>query len=244
MTPDRRIVYVVDDEPSVLRGIQRLLTATGLQVCAFASARSFLDHYDAEAAGCLVLDIAMPGLSGLDVQEHLAARGAILPLIFLTGHADVQTSVRAMKRGADDFLTKPVNDTDLLAAIEAALGRNDALRKARAEQAEIERLVATLTPREREVLAHVVSGELNKQVAAHLGTAEKTIKVHRGRIMDKLKVRSLAQLVRLADRAGITAERDLPLQTGDIRHPGSRSVMETGQAALDQRPITLRPPTR
>ena len=208
MPTDGHVVYLVDDEPSVLRGMVRLLTAAGLRAMAFGSAESFLEAYDPAVIGCLVLDIAMPGVDGLELQEALASRGEILPVIFLTGHADVPTSVRAMKRGAADFLTKPVNDVDLLAAIDAALRKHVTLQSTRAEQTEIERRLTRLTRREREVLAHVVSGELNKQVAARLGTAEKTIKVHRARIMEKMMVRSLAQLVRLTERAGIPIHSD------------------------------------
>jgi FixJ family two-component response regulator len=196
-------VFVVDDDASVLRSLKRLLVAAGLNVAAFDSPQAFLERYDPDLAGCLVLDVAMPGLNGMELQQTLAARGSVLPIIFLTGHGDIPTSVQAMKRGAVDFLTKPVLDDDLLAAIRQAFEKGQALREARAELADIERRLAMLTPREREVLAHIVSGRLNKQVAADLGTVEKTIKVHRARVMEKMHVRSLAELVRLAERAGV-----------------------------------------
>lgn len=196
-------VFLVDDDPSVLKGLRRLLVAAGLNVAAFDSPQEFLARHDAAVPGCLVLDIAMPGLNGLELQQALAARGSALPIIFLTGHGDIPMSVQAMKRGAVDFLTKPVDDTDLLVAIRNAFEKDRMLRAGRAEVADIERRLATLTPREREVLAHIVFGRLNKQVAADLGTVEKTIKVHRARVMEKMQVRSLAELVRLAERVGL-----------------------------------------
>jgi len=203
MSEAKETVFLVDDDASVLKGLRRLLTAAGFEVAAFESPQQFLDHHDASAAGCLVLDVAMPGLNGMELQQELAARGSTLPIVFLTGHGDVPTSVQAMKRGAADFLTKPVDENDLLAAIRSAFEKGRAIRKTRAETVEIEQRLATLTPREREVLAHIVGGKRNKQVAGELGTVEKTIKVHRARVMEKMQVRSLAELVRLAERAGI-----------------------------------------
>jgi FixJ family two-component response regulator len=203
MSEAKETVFLVDDDASVLKGLRRLLTAAGFEVAAFESPQQFLDHHEAGAAGCLVLDVAMPGLNGMELQQELAARGSTLPIVFLTGHGDVPTSVQAMKRGAADFLTKPVDENDLLAAIRSAFEKDRAIRKTRAETAEIEQRLATLTPREREVLAHIVGGKRNKQVAGDLGTVEKTIKVHRARVMEKMQVRSLAELVRLAERAGI-----------------------------------------
>ena len=203
MTDEKERVFLVDDDASVLKGLRRLLVAAGFEVAAFESPQLFLDGHDASAQGCLVLDLAMPGLNGMELQQALAARGSVLPIVFLTGHGDVPTSVQAMKRGAADFLTKPVDDKDLLAAIQNAFEKGRALRKDRSEAAEIERRLATLTPREREVLAHIVAGKRNKQVAIELGTVEKTIKVHRARAMEKMQARSLAELVRLAERAGI-----------------------------------------
>ena len=196
-------VYLVDDDISVLRGLGRLLAAAGLKVAAFASPGEFLRSFDPAGPGCLVLDVAMPELSGPELQQALAARRSELPIVFLTGQGDIPTSVTAMKRGAADFLTKPVDEETLLAAIRSALERDRSLRKAQEELARIERRVASLTPREREVLERVVEGRLNKQIAAELGTVEKTIKVHRASVMQKMGVRTLADLVRLAGRAGV-----------------------------------------
>lgn len=203
MSDAQPTVYLVDDDASVLKALRRLLSGAGWSVEAFRSPQEFLDRHRDDGPGCLVLDVAMPGLNGLELQEALDARGSLLPIIFLTGHGDIPMSVRAIKRGAVDFLTKPVDGEDLFAAIRVAFGKGQALREARAEMDGIERRLATLTLREREVLAHIVSGRLNKQIAADLGTVEKTIKVHRARVMEKMQVRSLAELVRLAERAGI-----------------------------------------
>ncbi len=193
-------VFVVDDDPSVLRSLERLLRSVGYQVEAHASPRAFLERAPAEGPGCVVVDLRMPELGGLDLQEALAQRGFRLPLIFLTGHGDVPSSVRAMKGGAIDFLLKPCDDTDLLAAVERALAREAATRAERAEVEASRALFEALTPREREVCLLVARGLLNKQIAAELGTAEKTVKVHRGRVMEKLGVETVADLVRLVDR--------------------------------------------
>ena len=197
------IVFIVDDEPAVLKGLSRLLRSSGLAVETFLSSQDFLNHFLPNTPGCLVLDVAMPGLNGLDLQKALAAKGSAVPIIFLTGHGDIPMSVQAMKRGAADFLTKPVNDDDLLKAVRSAIGADRKTRQARAEVADIQQRLMTLTPREREVMDHVLSGQLNKQSAADLGIVEKTIKVHRARMMEKMKVHSVADLVRLAERAGI-----------------------------------------
>jgi FixJ family two-component response regulator len=196
-------VFLVDDEPEVLKAVARLLRAEGIPVSAFSSPREFLDQVDPDAPGCLVLDMSMPGVSGLEVQRELEARGCHLPVIFLTGRADVPDTVRAMKGGASDFLTKPVEDEELLGAVRRAIEKDAVLRRERAEEALVRARLETLTPREREVLEHVVAGELNKQVAGRLGTVEKTIKVHRARVMEKMQASSLADLVRLARRVGI-----------------------------------------
>jgi FixJ family two-component response regulator len=198
-------VLVIDDDPSVLKSLARLLCSIELNVATFATPEEFLNQFEPGIHGCLVLDIAMPNLNGLELQQELAARGNELPVIFLTGHGDIPMSVQAMKQGAIDFLTKPVHDQDLIEAVHAAIEKNRMIQETRAELNGIRQKLATLTPREREVLNHVVSGKLNKQIAADLGTVEKTIKVHRGHLMTKLKVRSLADLVRLAERAGITS---------------------------------------
>src|SRR5437660_4000776 len=200
-------VYLVDDDVSVLRGLGRLLAAAGMKVAAFDSPREFLGRLDPAAPGCLILDVAMPGLNGLELQQALAARGSALPVVFLTGRGDIPMSVQAMKRGAADFLTKPVDDEMLLATIRNALEKNRASRTAREELAQTEKRLAMLTAREREVLERVVTGRLNKHIAAELGTVEKTIKVHRAHVMQKMGVRTLADLVRLAGRAGIRTGR-------------------------------------
>jgi FixJ family two-component response regulator len=203
MSSSAATVFLVDDELPVRQSLSHLLRAAGLNVAAFVSAQAFLDHYDPSAPGCLVLDLAMPGLNGLELQEALAANGSALPIVFLTGHGDLPSGVRAMKRGAVDFLAKPVDATDLIEAIRVGIEKDRIARQVEIELAEIRRRLATLTPREHEVLGHVLSGKLNKQIAADLGTVEKTIKVHRARVMQKVEVRSLAELVRLAQRVGI-----------------------------------------
>ena len=196
-------VFIVDDDPAVLKSLSRLLRASQVNVVTFGSPQDFLQRYDPHTPGCLVLDVAMPGLNGLELQEALRVKGSAIPIIFLTGHGDIPMSVQAMKGGALDFLTKPVHDKDLLKAVEAALEKDRIERQSRAELDDIHERLATLTPREREVLIHVVSGQLNKQIAYDLGTVEKTIKVHRARVMEKMKVGSVAELVRLTERAGI-----------------------------------------
>lgn len=196
-------VLVIDDDTSVLKALARLLRSFELNVITFSSPQEFLERLEPGIHGCLVLDVAMPGLNGLELQQELAARNIELPVIFLTGHGDIPMGIQAMKQGAVDFLTKPVHDHDLIKAIHGAIEKDCMIRRARAELAEIHQRLATLTPREREVLGHVVSGRLNKQIAADLGTVEKTIKAHRGHLMAKLKVRSLAALVRLVERAEI-----------------------------------------
>lgn len=196
-------IFIVDDDASVLKGVSRLLRASGFEVLTFTSASTFLEAHDALAHGCIVLDLAMPGLSGIELQQTLAAKGPCQPILFLTGTGDIPTSVKAMKRGAIDFLTKPVRGEELIRAVRSALERDVATRAMREERAKIDRLLATLTHREREVLGHVVSGKLNKQTAAELGTVEKTVKVHRARIMEKLQVKSVAELARITERHGI-----------------------------------------
>jgi FixJ family two-component response regulator len=198
-------VFLVDDYAPVRSSISRLLRAAGFAVVPFASAQEFLAQYDPQKVGCLVLDIAMPFLNGLELQHVLAKAGSLLPIIFLTGHGDIPTGVQAMKHGASDFLTKPVNDEDLLAAVRVAIEKDWALRREQAELSEIRARLATLTPREREVLEYVVAGKLNKQIAGDLGTVEQTVKVHRAHVMQKMRVRSVAELVRLTQRCGISA---------------------------------------
>src|SRR5213595_458283 len=200
MTTPSPTVFVVDDYAPVRRSISRVL-----HVAAFASAEEFLAQYDPRTLGCLVLDLAMPTLDGLELQDILAKAGSVLPIIFLTGTADIPKSVQAMKHGASDFLTKPVNDEDLLSAVRVAFEKNRSVRQQQTELSEILARLATLTPREREVLEYVVTGKLNKQIAGDLGTVEQTVKVHRARVMQKMRVRSVAELVRLTQRCGISA---------------------------------------
>lgn len=201
-------VFLVDDDPSVRRALSRLIKSAGYQVRAFASAREFLDiRPQPDGPVCLVLDVRMPGISGLELQIELEKINPAVPIVFITGHGDIPTSVRAMKAGAVDFLAKPVKDADLLKAIEQALKRATRDAAVFAELGDIRQRLETLTPREREVLEHVVSGQLNKQIAYDLGTVEKTIKVHRARIMEKMQARSLAELVRLAEKIGIPAKK-------------------------------------
>ena len=203
MTIPAPVVFAVDDDASVLKAVGRLLRSSGLAVTTFSSPRAFLDGYDHQAHGCVILDVQMPGLSGLELQNALASDGTGLPIIFLTGKGDIPMTAKAMKRGAVDFLTKPVDEHDLLEAVRSAIAKDSISWQARREVAEIKSRLATLTPRELEVLGHVVSGKLNKQTAAELGTVEQTIKVHRGRVMEKLNVESVAELVRIAERGGI-----------------------------------------
>lgn len=212
--PDRQAsprptVFLVDDDPSVRKALTRLIKSAGYEAQAFASARDFLDYWRGadEGACCVVLDVRMPGLSGLDLQHELQAANTLLPIIFITGHGDIPMSVRAMKDGAVDFLPKPVNDRDLLEAIKQALARADRDCTERRELEDVQRRLENLTPREREVMTFVVRGLLNKQIAFELGTVEKTIKVHRARVMEKMQVDSLADLVRLAEKVGMPAKR-------------------------------------
>lgn len=196
-------VFLVDDEPDLRQALMRLLKAEGLDVEGFGSALEFLAGVTEETAGCLLLDLAMPGLDGLEVQERVASTGAKLGIVFLTGHGDIPTSVRAVKAGALDFLTKPVRRDDLLRAVHAALAHAREQQAAAAASAALRGRHAQLTPREREVFTHVVAGKLNKVIAADLGTTEQTIKVHRARVMEKLAVDSVADLVRVAQQLGV-----------------------------------------
>jgi FixJ family two-component response regulator len=197
---------LVDDDASVRRALTRLIKSAGHQVQAFASAQEFLAMAGgvAEEAGCLVLDVRMPGLTGMDLQQELQSKRRNLPIVFITGHGDIPMSVKAMKAGAVDFLPKPVKDTVLLRAIEQAIIRASRDRAARQEVEDVQQRVETLTPREREVMPLVASGVPNKVIAFELGTVEKTIKVHRARIMQKMQVQSLADLVRLTEKLKIS----------------------------------------
>jgi FixJ family two-component response regulator len=198
-------VFIVDDDARVLNALSRLLRVKGYDVQLYTSGQEFLTHHDATVPGCVLLDVAMPDLNGLELQQALADEGSHRPVIFITGRGDIPTTVRAMKAGAMDFLTKPVSDQELLEAISRAEERDAKASELRAELATIEAKMNTLTPREREVLTHVVAGRLNKQIAADLGTVEKTIKVHRSRMMEKLGVRTVADLVRMVEKSGIAA---------------------------------------
>jgi FixJ family two-component response regulator len=200
-------VFIVDDDPGVLKALARLVRSAGHEVETFATPHAFIAGYDpAGASGCILLDVAMPGLNGLRLQEAIAAGRHPLPVIFITGRGDIPTSVRAMKAGAVDFLTKPVNDEDLLAALARVQEQEARDQSRRTELGALRQRLASLTPREREVLGHVVTGRLNKQIAADLGTVEKTIKVHRARMMAKMGVRSVAQLVVVAQKVGISSD--------------------------------------
>jgi FixJ family two-component response regulator len=197
-------VFLVDDDAEVLKALSRLLRAKGYVTRAYTSPQEFLAHHDATVPGCAVLDVSMPDLDGLALQKALMDGGSQRPVIFLSGTGDIPTSVSAMRAGAIDFLTKPVNDTTLLDAIGRAEQEDASSREIDAELASIQAKLATLTPREREVMTHVVAGRLNKQIAGDLGTVEKTIKVHRSRMMGKLGVRTVADLVRLAGKVGLS----------------------------------------
>jgi FixJ family two-component response regulator len=193
--------FLVDDQPAVLKALARLLAAEGIAAQPYGSAQDFLDSGQAGAPGCLVLDLSMPGMDGLALQQALAAQDSLLPVVFLTGQGNIEAGVEAMKLGAADFLTKPVDDARLLLAVRAAFERNRLARAERAGRLAILARLDSLTPREREVMDLLIEGLLNKQVAATLGTVEKTVKVQRARIMLKMQVRSLTALVRLVDRA-------------------------------------------
>ncbi len=208
-SPPSPTVLVVDDDAAVRKAVSRLLRSAGIAVADFASPREFLAQHDPATPGCLVLDLAMPGFNGLELQTALRETGSSLPIIFLTGHGDVSKSVQAMKGGAFDFLTKPVNAKNLLPAIRAAIERGAVARGEQAELSKIHLRLDTLTPREREVLQHVVAGKLNKQIAADLGITQATVKMHRARVMAKMKVQSVAELACLTERCGIKGTNSL-----------------------------------
>ena len=213
MTERDAIVYVVDDDSSVREGLQVLLQAAELHVQTFASAEEFLSSRRPDAPACLVLDIELPGLSGLDLQHELVEAQIQLPIIFVTGHGDIPRSVQAMKAGAAEFLTKPLHPQCLLAAIRQAIERDRTARRDRAEALDLRRRFDALTPRERQVMWLVVAGLLNKQTAAELGTSEITIKVHRSRVMQKMRAESLPELVRMAEKLGIPPTQKSPSYT-------------------------------
>lgn len=204
-SPSDDTVFVVDDDASVREALAGLIRSVGLRVEVFASAQEFLTGPRTDAPSCLVLDVRLPGLSGLDLQRQLAESGIRIPIIFITGHGDIVMSVKAMKAGAIEFLPKPVRDQDLLDAIRVAVDRDRARRAEERDVAVIRERFASLTPREQEVMQWVISGRLNKQIAALLGTSEVTVKVHRGHVMRKMNANSVADLVRMAARIGVTA---------------------------------------
>lgn len=197
------IVHLLDDEPEIVKALTRLLRARQFEVRGFTSVRAFLAAYRPQDTACLVLDVAMPELDGLELQRRLTHQGFLIPIVFLTGHGDIPMSVRAIKAGATNFLTKPVDAAVLVPAVRAALRLAETQRQTIAETAEWTARMATLTPREREVMEHVVAGQLNKQVAADLGTGQQNIKQHRAHLMKKMGVTSLADLVRIAERLGV-----------------------------------------
>ena len=197
------MVYVVDDDPSSRQSLEFLIKASGFEVRAFAAAGEFLAFSRLELPACLILDVRMPGLTGLELQKELTRIGLKFPIIFMTGHGDIPMSVQAMKAGAVEFLTKPFQEEAMLRAVAAAIERDRVAHQERLEMAELAGRHARLTPREREVMASVVTGLLNKQVAAELGASEKTIKVHRARVMQKMEAGSLADLVRMAEKLGV-----------------------------------------
>ena len=207
-------IYLVDDDASFLTAVSRLLRAGGYAVQIFSSSAEFLQRPAGDTLGCVVLDLHMPGAGGLELQTALAEADDPMPVIFLTGHGDIPSSVRAMRQGAVDFLTKPVKKEPLFEAVGRALARNVAERERRACLRALQERYDTLTPREREVLAHVIAGQLNKQIAGDLHTCERTIKAHRAAIMNKLSLQSVAELVRFAQELGVppAATSDLPLE--------------------------------
>jgi FixJ family two-component response regulator len=199
-------VFLVDDDAGVLKALSRRLRHKGYDVLSFADPEEFLRQHDPRIPGCVVLDLSMPGFDGLQLQRVLTESGNQRPVVFISGKGDIPSTVRAIKGGAVDFLSKPIDDNALLDALARAKERDEADRKAKAELETIRSRLATLTPREREVLPHVVAGRLNKQIAGDLGTVEQTIKVHRRRMMEKLGVRTVLELARMMDRVDVTAE--------------------------------------
>jgi FixJ family two-component response regulator len=202
MVEQRAVVFVVDDDPSMRTALEDLMSSVGLEVRAFAAPQEFLQSKLPDAPGCLVLDVRLPGMSGLTFQQELAKEGLTLPVIFITGHGDIPMSVRAMKAGAVEFLTKPFHDQDLLDAIHAAIERDRKRRREAVRVAELRERFATLTDRERQIMTLVAIGRPNKQIAAELSLSEMTVKVHRGQVMRKMRAGSLPELVRMADRLG------------------------------------------
>jgi FixJ family two-component response regulator len=206
VTDAHPVVFVIDDDPSIRDALAGLLRSVSLQVEVFESTQQFLDSRRPDVPGCLVLDVRLPGPGGLDFQSQLAKSNIHLPVIFITGHGDIPMSVRAMKAGAIEFLTKPFRDQELLDAIQVGIERDRARRRDCAVVRQLEERFASLTAREREVMAHVVTGQMNKQIAGDLDVSEITVKVHRGQVMRKMGAKSLADLVRMADKLGIPSQ--------------------------------------
>ena len=207
------VVFVVDDDRSVREGLVDMIESLGMQAKAFTSAQQFLQHKRPDTPACLVLDVRLPGLSGLDLQRQLGQSGQPIPIIFITGHGDIPMSVRAMKEGAVEFLTKPFRDQDLLDAIHQALKKDRSAREQRAKAADLRRRYDLLTPREREVMQLVIAGRLNKQIAGELGTSEVTVKMHRGQVMHKMKAESVVDLLRMAEAMAIVTAGQPQAQT-------------------------------
>lgn len=203
MKEEKAVVYVVDDDPSVRRALERLLRSAGYNILIFAGASEFLDFNCPDTPGCLILDIKMPKLSGLELQDRLSEKGVFIPIIFITGHGTVPASVKAFKAGAMDFLQKPFKDQEFLDAVSRGIEKHRHLRRKQNEKKTLRTRLDTLTHREREIFSLVVSGMLNKQIAFDLGISEKTVKVHRARVMEKMDAQSLADLVRFAEKLGI-----------------------------------------
>lgn len=209
MTNPRAIVYIIDDEPGVRNSLSSLVRSVGMEARTFAGGAEFLESTREDAPECLVIDVRMPGISGLDLQHQLSKSSFPIPVIFITGHGDISMAVRAMKSGALEFLTKPFHDQDLLGAVYRAIRHSSAARQQRAEMAVLRARLASLTPREAEVMEGVVEGLLNKQIAFQFGTSEKTVKVHRARVMHKMRARSLPELVRMAQQLSIRSSQPL-----------------------------------
>ena len=231
-TPALPTIFLVDDDPSVLKALSRVLREDGWSVETFESAEAFLVRTGQKADGCLVLDVSMPGLDGLELQRRLSAAGETLPIVFISGHGDIPMSVRAIKAGAKDFLTKPVEASALMAAVRAAIEQHAATQRALADAAELRQRFASLTPRERDVLAELAAGKLNKQIAADLGVVEQTVKFHRARIMDRMQAKTSAELMTIVGRLGIGTT----VGPGPVAAPRAAPTPSAGKPARRPQP--------